>query len=185
MPSRSGRAKKNQKSWTRGGVVRNTSMTKPAGQASNRRGESRSSASVRPSARPIASATTVTRKVLSSPCSSKSALARTGEKSQRYMKQSRPSGGRLHHLLHDRRHGLGVEPEVGQRLLVPLLRLSALVVALDRLVDPVDECRVALSDADTRCGELRRGRHDDLALAELLPRRQERRVEHTDRIDAA
>ena len=33
---RIGSAKKNQKSWTSGGVVRKTSMTKPAGHASSR-----------------------------------------------------------------------------------------------------------------------------------------------------
>ena len=59
MPTRIGRAKKNQKSWTSGGVVRNTSMTKPAGHDRNRRGDRRSSASARPSTRPQTSAVPV------------------------------------------------------------------------------------------------------------------------------
>ena len=76
---RIGSAKKNQNSWTSGGVVRKTSITAPAGHASSRRGDSRISASTRPSGTPQASAAPVTFSVLSRPSASRSAFAQTGD----------------------------------------------------------------------------------------------------------
>ena len=81
MPTSIGRAKKNQKSWTSGGVVRNTSMMKPAGHDRKRRGESRSRASASPSATPKTSAVPVILSVFARPSTNSGALARTGEKS--------------------------------------------------------------------------------------------------------
>ena len=91
MPTSSGRAKKNQKSWTSGGVVRNTSMTKPAGHDASRCRDSRISASARPSTRPQDSAVPVTLSVLSSPSANRAQLAKTGVKSQ--CKSSSSSSG--------------------------------------------------------------------------------------------
>ena len=83
-PIRIGSAKKNQNSCTSGGVVRKTSITAPAGHAQPARcGESRISASTRPSGTPKASAAPVTFSVLRRPSASRSAFAHTGAKFQR------------------------------------------------------------------------------------------------------
>ncbi len=81
MPTISGRAKKNQNSWTSGGVVRKTSITKPAGHDARRWRDRRSKARTRPSASPQARETPVTLSVFTRPCANKGALATTGVKS--------------------------------------------------------------------------------------------------------
>src|SRR5690242_14142551 len=120
--------------------------------------------------------------VLTSPSASRPALAKTGAKFHSYM-LAWPKG-LLDHFLHDRRHGLGIETEIDERLLVPLLRLAAAIVLADHLVDPGDEGRVALAHADARRHGLRRRRHEELALAEALACGQQRRMEHADGIDS-
>ena len=62
--------------------MRKTSITAPAGQRSRRDGESRISASTRPSGTPKASAAPVTFSVLRRPSASRSAFAQTGAKFQ-------------------------------------------------------------------------------------------------------
>src|SRR6478735_11646485 len=154
---RIGSAKKNQNSCTSGGVVRKTSITALAGQRSRRDGESRISASTRPSGTPKASAAPVTFSVLRRPSASRSAFAHTGAKFQTCIGgagEKACAGAALRlaeHLLHHRRRSFRVEAEADQELLVPLLRLAVRIELADLLVDPLDPGLVDfLSHRDAR-----------------------------------
>src|SRR6478735_2738137 len=103
---RIGSAKKNQNSCTSGGVVRKTSITALAGQRSRRDGESRISASTRPSGTPKASAAPVTFSVLRRPSASRSAFAHTGAKFQACIAREKDGLRLAEHFLHHRRRGL-------------------------------------------------------------------------------
>src|SRR5688500_4275864 len=177
---RIGSAKKNQNSWTSGGVVRNTSMTRPAGHRSARYGDNRNRARTSPSGIPNASAQPVTFSVFRSPSAKRSAFAQTGAKSQRCTRRL------LQQFLRDRWRALRIETESGEELVVPTLRLSGLVVVRDFLVDPRDERLVVfLSRRHTRRLPLHRRGNGDLSASESLARREERGMEQAHRVDAS